>query len=55
MEWYRTWLWRSFALVVSSLPKLLGLGNGKAPAREDNINILQLKWVSGKMKEIVTF
>jgi hypothetical protein len=31
------------------------LGNGEARVGRGNINILQLKWLSGKMKEIATF
>jgi hypothetical protein len=37
-----------------SLPKLPG-GWATGPAGKDNIPILQLKWLSGKMKNLATF
>ena len=49
---------KDFRLLFScslSLPESLGLGVQGGPAGKDNIPILQLKWLSGKMKKLATF
>jgi hypothetical protein len=38
-----------------SLQKSLGLEAQGNPAGKDNIHILLLKWLSGKMKKVATF